>query len=189
RPHLLAADDPVVAVGYGPGGQPRQVRSGPGLAEELAGDQVAPEEGGHDPGDEFRRRVAPQDRGEHPVQLEEVRGRGLELALHLQVGRAVSRRQFLAAQLGGTVDPGQPSVEQPGPEGPRRRQGVPLRLGIRFLPQRKVLADGALARTGAAPGYRGRREKLPHTGLERRELVRHLSITPLPDTTITVTHY
>ena len=36
RPHLLAVDHPLVAVALGAGAEPGEVRSGPGLAEELA---------------------------------------------------------------------------------------------------------------------------------------------------------
>ena len=40
-PHLLAGDDPLVAVALGPGLQAGQVGAGAGLAEQLAADEVA----------------------------------------------------------------------------------------------------------------------------------------------------
>ena len=45
RPHLLAVDHPLVAVAHRPGGEPGHVGPGPGLAEELAPDLLAGEEG------------------------------------------------------------------------------------------------------------------------------------------------
>ena len=44
RPHLLAVDDPLVTVAHRPGGEAGHVRSGAGLAEELAPDLLAREE-------------------------------------------------------------------------------------------------------------------------------------------------
>ena len=41
RPHLLAVDDPLVAIAVGLALQPGEVGSGDGLAEELATDDVA----------------------------------------------------------------------------------------------------------------------------------------------------
>ena len=45
-PYLLAADDPLVAVTLGPGGQRGEVGAGPGLAEELAPDLLVADDGG-----------------------------------------------------------------------------------------------------------------------------------------------
>jgi hypothetical protein len=44
RPHLLAVDDPLVAVAHGAGGETGDVGAGAGLAEQLAPDVLAGED-------------------------------------------------------------------------------------------------------------------------------------------------
>ena len=57
-PHLLAVDDPLVAVAHGTGRERREVAAGAGLAEQLAPDLLAGEQRAEQPGLRVRARVA-----------------------------------------------------------------------------------------------------------------------------------
>ena len=112
-PHLLAVDDPLVAVALGPTGESGQVRAGAGLAEELAPGVLA---GEHAPQQAAAQCVVPvgDDRGPGHREPEEVLGpEGLGAGLG---ERAVDvllepRREVESAPALGEVDPRQSEVE------------------------------------------------------------------------------
>src|SRR5205823_2831496 len=64
-PDLLAVDDPVIAVASGPRGKSGEVRSGAGLAEQLAPADAALEDRRYQTGDLIRRAVGDDRRRRH----------------------------------------------------------------------------------------------------------------------------
>ena len=141
-PHLLAVDDPLVAVAHGPGGEAGDVGAGARLAEELAPDLLAGEERAEVAllllvgavGDDGRRAHAVADRGCR-VRRRSARRRRCSVSLIelLQPGR-----QAEAAVALGEVHPRQAEVELAAEE--RRRGRSP----------------SAAARRGAGGRGRGR---------------------------------
>ena len=72
-PDFLTRDPPSAAVGHGPGADRCQVRSGAGLAEQLAGDLLPAVEAGQRMQPLFLRPV-PQDRGGDHAEAYRERG-------------------------------------------------------------------------------------------------------------------
>src|SRR4051794_10913512 len=130
RPHLLAVDDPVVAVRLqdGTGGQTREVGTGAGLAEELAPDLFTrPERAqpallllGRAEGEDGRRGHAEAD----PDAAGVVVGRAGPGQLGVDDALQAARRPEPAQTL-GVVHPGQPGIEAgPQERGRRGRGGI-----------------------------------------------------------------
>ena len=118
-PHLLAVDDPLVAVALGPAGQAGQVGAGAGFGEQLAA-QLA---GGQEPG---HQRLALLVRAVHPHR------RGDEAGRHA-VGLVAGRRQVATLEVGELPGVG---AGQPEPTLFRHRgDGVVAVLGLGLRPR------------------------------------------------------
>jgi len=118
RPHLLAVDDPVVAVAHGAGAERGQVRSGARLAEQLAPDLLARPQRAQEALLLLLGAVG-QDRGRGHAEADAVafgvvarRARRGELGVH---DRLQGAGRAEPAQARRVVHPGQPGVE-PGPQ-------------------------------------------------------------------------
>jgi len=142
RPHLLAVDDPLVAVADGLGGQAGEVRAGAGFGEQLAPHLVGATQLGEEPllllrGAPGADRRADQLQGD--AQRLVVR-RGLELRLLTRVRPGVRRRQPAAAELRCPVDRGVPGV------------GLVLLPGASGVDDRRVLLVGRVVEHGDVVG-------------------------------------
>ncbi len=116
-PHLLAVDDPFLAVPHRPGPQPGEVGSGPGLGEQLAPPFLAGEHRsekalpdgivamGHDGGS-----------GQGDEELGDVGGLGPGLGQSPVDVSLPLTRHSQPSVADGKLDPGQPGVELMAPE-------------------------------------------------------------------------
>ena len=156
RPHLLAVDDPLVAVALRPAGQVGQVAARPRLAEELAGEQFGPPQRSQEPGLLPGGAEGGHGRGHQPDRDARQLGAGgrVEAGLLLGVGPGVLGRQPGAAPLlrpGGDGVAGVVLGLLPGGAGPQDR---------RLLGERQVVEHGhgvrALAPALAGAGAGGR---------------------------------
>ena len=169
-PHLLAGDEPVIAVG----GRLRldgcEVRARPGFAEQLAGDEVAAVEGRQVPALLSLVGVA-QDGGRDHAQAHGQRcvARHFELTGQAVEGSLVALGQPRAAVLLRARDPRVPCIPQRRPPGADAWQGVGLLHRVRLLEDADLVAALAppkpaalLCRearvAGFQPGFRSRQE-------------------------------
>ena len=121
-PHLLAVEHPLVAVALGPCLDAGEVAAGPRLAEELAGDDVAPVEVPQVCVAHLGGSVGEDRRGHHPQADGEDPHAGCGVAgLEAVVGPFVGARQATASVLLGAADPTEAVVEPLGP--PRLGRG------------------------------------------------------------------
>ena len=134
-PDLLTADDPFVPVPFGPGGERREVRSRPGLAEQLAPDLLAGEE---------RQQVAllllgaarMEDGGTRPADADGVLGTPDSRPAELVVDDQLERRVGPETVGLGPVRHDQPALGEVA----ARRLGVTLEPTAHFQPTRIVVA-------------------------------------------------
>ena len=162
-PHLLAVDDPLVAVAHGAGRQAGEVGAGAGLAEQLAPDLLAGEQRPQAAALAARRVPWVDDRRRRhvrsPITVDGVR-RGAPAAGKARVDRALPiRLDPEAAGALGEVHPRQPGVEAGVGE------GLCVRRGRRRLFEH--VRDPALHERGGV----GRR-RVGHACLARTAVVR-----------------
>ena len=165
RPHLLAVDDPLVAVQLRPGGEPGQVRARPRLAEQLApgrpaGDDVQDQRvdllGGAVVGD----RRSGQQQSEAVGGADDARGGDLVGHLHpdtpgqTPTERVGGQRRGRPSRGAEAFPPrGHGQVGIPGAAEPRPQLGEQF-VGVGGLGQRVGHAGSLLAmgtRTGVTP--------------------------------------
>ena len=131
RPHLLAVHHPLVTVAHRPGGEPGHVGSRPGLAEELAPDLLAREQGAQVAGPLLVGAVREDRGGRHAVAddvavgLVRARRRPAARARRGPGGRGSTPRP---PRPDGERHPGQPGVEA-GAEELHRRRGDGVVVG------------------------------------------------------------
>ena len=137
-PHLLAVDDPLVAVAHGPGAEAGEVRAGAGLAEQLAPRLLA---GEHRAQEALLDLVAAVGDDRRAGQGHEERARVGRLGPRLDqapLDEPVQLRPHAEAAVTlGEVHPGQPGVELRAAEVDvvRRRRGRGRRAGRRSPPR------------------------------------------------------
>ena len=122
RPHLLAVEDPLVAVAHRPRLDAGQVGAGRRLGEQLAGDDVAPVQRRQVPVPDVLDGVG-QDRRRHHAEADAERADAGDVVVVLQAlpDAVVGPGQAAAAVCLGAGDPAEPGVEHLGP--PRFGQG------------------------------------------------------------------
>ena len=140
RPHLAAADDPLVAVGLGPGGERGQVRAGVRLAEELAPDLLAGQHG-HEVPLLLRLGAGVEERRARPADADGVVGSADAGPAQLVVDHQLPGRDRRRARrarpmrghepaLGQLARRGRGVLRQPGPDGGATRIVVTGQCGV-----------------------------------------------------------